>query len=400
MARIITTLLPAFCLLSGHSLIASAHQDDDSDIDSRIDASFAITARNDAILERNDFWSIDGLMMGGEAYPYDKGITVDDASLRTTWRINENQFIRSTLSTHSHRGSYDAQIEKILIGQRVEDGENNWIFKAGLMNTDVTPSANWHSSTDTLTESPLLADVFFGRHGSDTGIAVSYLTETSVSGFELWNGNAWPATPGQGAASIFSRFTTDLSGLSLQTGLWISFANAELRADNRYVDGHNHGNGFTTATPPDIRFSGDTIMSGLYSTLLIPLTHSISSGISMEVIRSRSDGDILDTSRQAKYESDHLGYALESSLTMGKHSLLLRYEKLLLDNYLDGIAAPFLADDSGLVSSHEPARSSIGWEWYFSPQLTVKTEWINDHTQLDTANRFAISLSYKQTLWN
>ena len=339
-------------------------------------------------------------MMGGEAYPYDKGITMDDASLRATWRINESQFVRSSLSAHSHSGSYDVQLEKLLIGHRLEDGDQAWVFKAGLMNSDITPSANWHSSTDSFTESPLLADAFFGRHSTDTGLSANYLTNHWNSGIAIWNGNAWPATAGQGSASIFSRFSQDYSGINVESGLWISLSNAELRADDRYVDGHNHGGSLTTATPADIRFSGDTTMAGLYANLLIPITPSLNSGLSIEMINSKSNGDLIDVSRQAQYETDHLGYAIQASLTMRSHTLLLRHEKLLLDNYLDGIAAPFLAEDAGLVSEHEPERLTIGWEWYLSRQLTFKMEWIDDKTIVDSSERFAIGLSYNQTLWD
>ncbi|CAA0125826.1 Uncharacterised protein [BD1-7 clade bacterium] len=379
------------------STTAVAHKAEE--LNTRIDASASFSYRTNGAVDKTDYWRIPGLMMGGEATPVPKGVSLDDAQLRGTWKADDNNYVFAKISAHGDGSHNELELEHLWymfqlkpehVGMRLELGQMAGIF---------TPSANWHASTDTFSEAPLIADAFFGRYFIDKGARISTQFDNFDIGLSLWNGDSFPASSGDGSGDIFINYQANFDGWQVSAGVWGMVAQADLRGDERYSDGHSHSN--INPPPTDIRFSGTSYLGGLHAGLQIPLADSLAMDFRGEWLTETSDGEILDSNRRADLKGDYAGYLFEAALIVDRHRISFRQEGLILDNTISGPSAQILAEEANLINNgKDPERFTVSWRWQIIDQFTLRTEWVNDSTVEDNRQRFVIGGVWQQNLFS
>src|SRR5690606_13299209 len=150
-------------------------------------------------------------------------------------------------------------------------------------------------------DASLTSDAFFGRHFHDDGIRLWRHQPDGFSfGAEIWHGNAFPATPGNGAADLFANLHRQYGHLTLNVGGWLMLANAEHREDHRYSESHSHGGGGAAA---EIVFEGETRLAGLHALLDWKLAHARHLRLEAEWIALDTEGEIAYDTRHADLDS-------------------------------------------------------------------------------------------------
>jgi hypothetical protein len=364
----------------------------------QMNVSLAVTARSDGAVSSDEYWRIPGVMMGGHAWPAQQGMSLDDLSLSLGYRIDENFF--AVIKAAQHEGHDGPSIEHAWVGYVCCNTVGPLVIEAGLMSAAFTPSVSEHSSERIFSDASLPADAFLGRHFHDQGIRLWRHSPKGLSyGVELWQGEAFPASADEdgGAADIFASLHQQHGRLTLQTGAWALFARANQRADHRYSEGHSHG-AIGAVPPPDIRFSGDSLLSGIHALIGWQVRPDIRAGLRMEWMQVQADGNIEDATRRASIDSVYSGITVQPEISFGRHALALRAEQLVLDNNISGAAALPLSQDANLINQRNPWRMGLGWRWQWRDALALRADLSHDATLGEGENRVAVGLVWQQSL--
>jgi len=350
----------------------------------------ALTYRNNQIGNSGEVWQPSGFLIGGEAVPSDEGASLDDIQLQGYININQDYYVAAKVSGHNHNGENNLELENIWFGTELQFVNQTFEFEAGKIATAVTDTLNYHSSMDTFSQAPLSADILFGRHFTDIGarIALVNLNEqlnlTYKLGVELFNGDNFPATSGEGSVSVFSHFTFQHNAFQSQAKFWLMYSEAEQRDDVRYSEGHSHGISLDNVI--DSYFTGNTLNAGVY----LDGTWSYEQWrfhTEFEWIQAQVDGQVFTTTQSAYVDSVQNAYRLAAFVERKKHSIHLAYELLSVENQFSQTTETFV-DQVGLSNyGFEPNRVSIGWHYAFHPGFVLRTEWMRDESNvLDEVN--------------
>jgi len=375
-----------------------------------LSASVVATWRSDDIVEQNDYWRIPGALMGGHAWPYERGVAVDEALLGLGARINERTFAVIEVGTHGGGDGHgdSAEVQHAYLGFQCCEEPGPWVLEVGRMSSAFSPSLATHAGDRLTSESPLVNDVFFGRDFHDEGVRLWWHETAGWSaGAEYWRGKAFPAnTDGDGVWDVFARHAWSAGPTSITLGGWYYQADAIARADHRYGGGHTHTPvappGATAEAFPDTRFTGDVDVYGIHAGLEYRLSTDWVMGLEGEWMHFAMDGTVHDAvGRQARLDADQQGGWLQPSISWRRHTLGLRGEMLTTDNHLTGSAAPVLAEDSGLAnaSGHDPMRYTAVWRYQWRPDVAFRAEVIQDETLADDELRFAFGVVWQGRLW-
>lgn len=365
----------------------------------QLDASLAVTARSDGAVASDEYWRIPGVMMGGHAWPAQRGISMDELSLSLGYRMDENFF--AVIKAAQHAGHDDGpSIEHAWVGYVCCDSVGPLVIEAGRMSAAFTPSVSEHSSARLFSDASLPADAFLGRHFHDQGVRVWRHHPQGLSfGMELWQGEAFPATADEdgGAVDLFASLNRQHGRLSVQTGVWTMFARANERPDHRYTEDHTHG-GIGAVPPPDVRFTGDSLLGGIHALIGWQVRPDIRAGLRMEWMQVEADGVIEDITRRATIDSVYSGIMVQPEISIARHTFAVRAEQLVLDNHITGAAALPLAQDANLITEHNPWRLGLGWRWQWRDALALRADLTRDATLGEADNRLAIGIVWHQSL--
>ena len=275
-----------------------------------------------------------------------------------------------------------------------------------------SPSASWHSSSGYYSEAPLISDVFFGRHFNDDGIRLELGGEEGLSvGVEGWRGKSFPATAHESSDTFdaYLKYRLKTNKLETSLGFWGMTADAQQRADERYVEGGGHSHGVVSAPPADVRFTGSTDMLGSWVSALYRVNNHLAAGLNAEFINSEVDGEILDDiPRSANIKGDYQGWVVSPFIEWGVHRFSVRHEGLALNNTVTGVSAAALSSGAGLTKTGEDAeRFSAQWRWQFHKHLALRAEAVFDDTMpatlasasAESNNRFNLGVVWAQQLW-
>lgn len=393
-------------LLLGFSAAVLAHGDmavfDDSK--TSLDASAAITWRSAGAVDKDQPWRIPGIMSGGEAWPVEKGLAVDEVMIQLQHAFDDNWY--GVLKAGTHGGSSDdhggIELEHAYVGWRCCKQSNTVMVEAGKLMAAFSPGIASHATDREFSEAPLVQDAFLGRHFHDEGVRARWQLSGFTVGAEYWRGNAYPATTGEegGSADVFARYQWSNHHWFLQAGAWLMRADADLRSDHRYSAGHQHNTAFV-AQIPDVRFTGRSDLWGLHGHIRWSITHHTAISLQGEWLQMSVDGDITDGTRTAALDGDYQGGWVQAGLHWHTHSLLLRAEELSLENRLSGAGAPQLSSDANLDDpGKNPSRLSLGWHWQFKPYLAFRLEGVKDDSLLEDRSRIALGVVWKDRLWS
>lgn len=400
--------LVLFCCLTPLNL--QAHYIPSSDTPLTVNASLVATYHSENQIDEYAYWQIPGTMMGGDAWPVEEGLQLDEVKLGLAVRADEQIYAIFEAGTHAS-GSDDHQgvsLEHAYLGYVCCQQDGPWVMEAGRMSALFSPDLSQHASERLTSEASLMSDVFFGRNFHDEGIRFMWHTETWIAGAEGWKGKAFPATAsGTNAWDVFARYSVKTGNIRVSAGLWWYQSSAESRIDHRYGGGHQHtpvGPPGTTISPfPDTRFTGDTDIYGLHAELVYPGEQNIwKAGIKTELMDMQAAGQLQDDlGRVADVEARQMGLSIQPYVSWREHTFGLRAEWLSTDNQVTGAAANQLSGDAGLGNPEgfEPAKYTAIWKWQFRRNLALRTELIQDESLPDEQFRFAFGVIWQQTLW-
>lgn len=375
-----------------------------------VNASLAATWRSDDLVQEYDFWQVPGTMMGGDSWPAEKGVQIDEMKLGLGVRVDQN--IYAVLEVGSHASGSDdhsaVDLEHAYLGYVCCEETGPWVLEIGRMVGAFSPSLSSHASDRLASEAPLIEDVFFGRNFHDDGARFMWHTESLIAGVEVWKGDAFPATSSGGTAwDVFARYTWNSGGLKLSSGAWWYQSSAEARSDHRYGGSHQHTPvappGVTALTFPDTRFTGDSELYGVNADASYQTENKHwTLGFKTEFMHMDMDGILHDDiGRIASIDAKQMGAWAQPYITFKAHTIGVRAEWLSTDNQITGAAASQLSIDSGLANPNEfePSRYSAIWLWQWRNNIALRTELIEDKSLPDDQLRFAVGVVWKQALW-
>lgn len=380
-----------------HGAADNHHADGETASSSEIGAAASITWNSQGAADSNGLWRIPGVMMGGHALPVEKGGAVDDAILWGSHRLGERSKVSAKVGVHND-GTTQLELENLALDYTPATRKPVTV-SAGLLEPAFSHAAHHHPSLDTFADSTLLADAFWGRSIHDTGVRVAGKpTDNSEVGVEVWNGDFFPASSGEGARDVYAKLSHAQAGWDIDGGVWAMQADAVKRSDDRYFStDHSHTPSGVTLT--DVQFTGDTRMAGSWLNLAAPEQHGVKAALRYEAAQSQSSGTLADTTRRAAYDSNHLAYAVTPSLSWRKLQLSYRLEKLSLENKLSGNGAQVLADEANLVNDANPKRQTLQVNWQVSKNVAARVAYIKDDTLPTSDNRVSVGLVWQDTLY-
>lgn len=371
-----------------------------------LDAAVAGTWRSAAAVDDSTAWRMPGFLIGGESWPVDEGVSLDEVSLSGQHAINNNVYVVGKLGIHGGgKGSDHGDAMEVQHAYLV--WRNNCISfciatEAGKMSALFSPAMAEHASTRLFSESLLVLDTFFGRDFHDQGARILVQSPWGVSGgVEHWRGQAFPSTATDAGVNndIFIRYDFHGDRVIGTFGGWAMRAEAENRIDHRYSAEHSHGNNITPVFP-SVGFTGLTDLHALHANVRWHFAHEWALSVSGEWIHADVDGFLQNNQRRADLHSNTDGYWVQPALHWRKHTIALRAERLRAENYVEGAGAPALRLESGLsTNGYTPERLALVWHWQWQEKLALRIEAIDDRSLPDDAARIAVGIVWRQNLW-
>lgn len=379
-------------IFGAHSSPCLAHNEQSILPSTALNVSASTTYRDSSPTEAGEPWLIPGVILGGEALPPQKGFSLDDISLLGHYNINNTYSVSAKISAHGHGNDNNIELENIWLTWDAKILRTHSYLEIGKITTQVSPSASYHASLSEFSESPVISDVFFGRHFNDMGIKLKFSQGIINAGVELWSGDTFPASGNEGAISAF--FSIDPRWEKLQANLsaWTMNADALNRNDDRYGNGHSHGGINVESAASSVYFTGDTQMSGAHASLSYTFPW-LKMNLETEFIQSSSDGTLKDDGSQTSlYDSHYEGFRNLVGLEIHNHTLNIQHEELSLDNtFLNAINLIFLNQTGLQNNGFNPGKLMVSWQWRFHPDFRFRWEYIQDSTiSQDKLNRSAI----------
>ena len=358
----------------------------------------SMTWHSQGSVGQDELWRIPGTLMGGDSYPTQQGFAIDDAFIAMSYRFDDDNFVMAKAGVHNDGSGHSSiNAESLFLHHNLFPTYKTTV-DIGLIHATFSPTASYHSSQQTLSEAPLITDIFWGRTFHDTGIRLHSKTFKNIElGFELFQGNSFPATPGEkgGSQDIYLKFVPKLTDWHFASGVWAMNAEAYQRSDMRYSDGgHSHSTSFITP-PNDVRFSGTTQLAGAWLALRTPKYLGVNWGLETEVVGTQSDGEIFDSTRQADYQSNHLGFYITPSIYLNEHQFSYRYERVAFDNTVTGSGAGTLstAENANLQNEHTPERQILQWKWQTTPLIAWRFAFTQDKSlSNESIDRYSVGL--------
>lgn len=380
-----------------------------------LNTSLVATWRSHNVVEENEYWQIPGTNMGGDAWPVEKGITVDEMQLGLGVRMDANTYAIVEVGTHAS-GSEDhsgVSLEHAYLGITCCEEFGPWVLEVGRMSGMFSPSLSEHASHRLSSESALINDVFFGRNFHDDGARIIWHSDSLIAGIEVWKGDTFPATAaGDQSWDVFARYQWQNQNIKFTAGAFSYHASAEARSDHRYGGGHQHtpiaAPGETATQFADTRFTGNTDTFGINTDIAyLSDNQHWQSGIKAEYMAMHMDGDLHDAiGRAASVDAEQTGLWAQPYIVWKDHTFAVRAEWLTSDNEIAGAPANQLSINSGMANANnfEPSRYSAIWLWQWRENVAFRTEVIEDNSleqsSLKKDNlRFGIGVIWKQSLW-
>ncbi|MDP2226700.1 MAG: hypothetical protein Q8J78_04410 [Moraxellaceae bacterium] len=383
---LLTSLLPAVAFPHGFGIAKGTH----------LDAALSTTWRSEAAANTAQAWQIPGLLMGGHALPAERGPGLDQAILTLTHHRDDGLY--ALLKAGSHDGG-DFGLEHAYAGWRSSGESTGFAVEGGRMSPMFSPLLHDHPAERLYAESSLLADAFWGRHLEDNGLRLLARLPADIRlGIESWQGNAFPATPGETLHDVFGDITFATGGVTLTAGFFALEASAVNRTDNRYDSGHSHGG--TTITVPDVRYTGDTRIGGVNGRLQWQLTDQQTLRLRSEWMQQDVDGNIRESTRLAHLAGTHRGMSHAFEFKAGRHEIGLRYDSLSLSNTVSGSGAAVLAPLAGLTTTgNNPQKLNVAYARQILPGLKTRIEWVQDDSTGQRHERWLLGFVWQEQLW-
>lgn len=374
--RLSQTLVLPFVLVSN---MVWCHEPSKINDPTRIDAKLAYGVQFSQLAPTDQAYLLPGIFLGGEASPDSAGAHLTDLQLTTRLNLPNNTFFSGKLGAHSHQGAHQLEVENAWLGHYQTFGSHIIKLEAGLMATNVTPTANFHASADRYHFTPLLAEVFFGGHHQDSGVALSWYRAAFELGIEGWNGGSWPYVGNEGQTKIFAKYHGELLQLKTDIGLWASKGFAKDRSDTRYQShGAEHQHTSANLLTPDGVFNGDVKQFGGYIKVgkSFKGVHDEQTSVFVEFewIRNQHIGQLTTNNQSALIDVNNAGYAVTAGLSWSTHELSIQSAAIVVDNHFSNTTALFVQSQGLMNDNDEPTRHTLSYRWRWQSNVALRFE--------------------------
>lgn len=341
-----------------------------------------------------------GVLVSDEAGYPDDGLSLQAWSSSLHQPLTPSSWITVGADTHAGHGSTDGhdssiEIEEVALSHFWQDEKGrSWLVSFGQQTAAPQAWLNWHADIGVESIPSLISDVFFARHRVDTGLMSSVLLGKTRLGINLWNGDGWPATAGDGAVDLIANYSNNLSLFALDTGIFVSAAKATERGGEDSE--HSHSTEDTIVT-----FTGNTQTTGMHLGISSN-THSYYQwSVQSAILLSHESGELNADAQQAELTSNTRGVRLYGQITRGKRGSWLRHEWLSIDNDFDGPGGQAMAETANIADIQGlPSRTVLGAWWNVLPdvrwQLALQREY--DGTDADWSAQLALQWTQQWTL--
>lgn len=385
------------CTLASSAI--HAHSKGYTHIEHSLYAGASLTLRSDDMMESGQPYLIPGTLMGGEANPYEKGLSLDEASIAGGFAWTKQVMLLGELSAHEHSNDTELELETLAISYR-PSSSLAWYVSAGKMPSRISPSANWHASRASFSDAWLQSDIHFGRHGNDNGLRLSYEPGSWQLGLEAWNGSQWPASSRQGTLNVYGFKDGSFHGTRFRVGAWLGRSKSEDRSDERFEEGHSHSGTMVNTTISEYGFSGDIDGFGAYLSTESSAGQAFGKQQSVlfefEYVHQNHKGKLTRSTQIANIEYAPETYRIGLGWRAGDHVLKVQQEHTIVTNEIStNVDAVFLSESNLENNKHEPKRWTAAWHWQYDTSITTKLEWVSEKLvdQNDTQARVNLSLS-------
>ena len=347
--------------------------------DDALAASASFTYRTESTTRKGELGLIPGVVLGGEALPVKQGAVLDDAQLFGRW-YGQDYAVYGVLTAHQHAEGSQVDLENFWLKYSTPSHLGGLELELGKMSSEATDLASFHASQSMQSEAPLLSDVFWGRHFTDSGIRLSKQFSLIRAGVEAWNGNSWPATEGEGSADVFIRMQTHFKSLDISISSWAMRASAEQRSDARYASGHSHS-GQTISNPSaDYQFTGTTDMAGVAGRISLPVGDGEIQTL-VEWMAQVSDGDLQTLQQRSRFRSQYDGTRVELAFDSDQHNVTLSFEQVVIENrFYDNVTTVFIDEANLFNNGFEPTKVNLSWNFKWRPSVSFRSEIIANQT--------------------
>lgn len=338
-----------------------------------VDLGISSSYRSEALTTSDKPYLISGMLMGGEALPSAKGISLDEAFLTSAFRKKD---IYGYLKVGRHLASDEFEMDHVLLGYRL--GESA-ALEIGEMPAAFSPFNGQHALDTQYSSRRLIYDAFWGGQYSEQGLRFKSHAFGFDSGIEIWKGRSFPAKQvdtDRSAFDVYSRYSWKSEQSFLKIGAFYYAADANKRSDDRYDAGHSHGQSITldpTYFDGNVRVSAATLISRF------TFQSGVELGFQGELSRLEQDGRLWDLTREARFDNKTIGLWSEISAKYLGNMLGFRSERLKVQNNLRGAAALVLAEKLSLNKvENDPYRQTVSFERSLDEALRGRIEYSKD----------------------
>lgn len=348
-------------------------------------------------------WMLPGALLGGEAVPSGRGVLLDNAQVDALWTLGNGFSAVLSVAAHGNQdiSNASAEIHSATLGwqsahghTRIDMGKRLGVF---------SPDNHSHAEQRLFSQLPLAQTVLLGGQYLDGGVHLRHQWRQWQLGYELWNGQHFPAggTDDEFTHDIYLRYDSpehsthhESAAWSWSGGIWAMTAAAEQREDTRYSSGgHSHGSLSSNTTLAEYYFSGDTDLGGVFAQSNWHLSRVTTLTLRAAAMIAKPQGRLADSTRQVEFSGRYEGGYLQLSTQWRQHTLGAQVERLSLSNTLTGAAASVLESAAGLSGNLDnPQRYGLVYRYQLSPQLALRGEWLKDAGQPDANQRLGLGV--------
>ena len=374
-----------------YSQQALAHAFDSMDpLPEGVHAHLAVSGayRTKGLVKNGETWTVPGTLMGGEAFPFEAGLALDEVFLTPIYRREQTY---AMMKIGKHAGAGELELDHALVGHHLSE---NVAFEGGKMAAIFTPFNGEHPSDLSFSSRRLVYDVLWGGQFNGEGVRVKTRFFGLDFGAEAWRGHSFPAHQrgmNRPAFDLYGRYGLSGAVMKFQAGGFFFDSRSQARDDDRSGGSHSHSTGTAVATDPTY-FYGNERISGAFGKLAWDSQESFRAGVQGELSRAVSDGRLRDATREASFENATVGYWGEAFLGYEDGTLSVRSERLKVNNTIRGNAAAALSQKLGFLASRkDPYRHTLSYQHAFGEHYRMRAEWIRDLTTLQRKDVFVVS---------
>ena len=343
--------------------------------------------RTKGLVRNSETWTVPGTLMGGEAYPFEAGLGLDEVFLTPIFRSGETY---AMLKIGKHAGAEELELDHALVGHRLWESV---ALEGGKIAAIFTPFNGEHPSDMAFSLRRLAYDVLWGGQYNDEGLRLKTGFLGLDLGAEAWRGRSFPATQrgsNRPAFDLYGRYSRDEGNIKIQSGGFFFDSKPQARQDDRYGGSHSHF--AATVTTDATYFDGATKVYGGFGKIAWDSEESFGAGLQGELSQAKSKGTLRDTTREALFENRTLAYWGEAYFSFDNETLSFRSERLKVNNTIRGNAAAALSQKLGfLMSQKDPFRHTLSYQHAFDDSFRIRAEWIRDMTTVRKQDFYVVS---------